>query len=199
MRTNCKARKHMRLLVASLLLGLSLSGCATIQSGSHHDESATFDGYRTFSWMSEDPMIVGAGEGPPVSPLTQKKIVNAIDGELTRKGFVYTASREAADFVLSYTVGTRERIEASSYPSAYRGSWGWHLYGRYYYETEYVHRTYTEGTLGVDIFDGKTKQPVWHGWASKTISTSDRKNPAPSIDKAVMAIFEDFPPGTKGG
>lgn len=194
MTNNCRAGIRLRILVALLSLGLILSGCATIKTGSHFDEAATFDGYRTFSWISDDPMIVGAGEGPFVSPLTQKKIVNAIAGELTRKGFVYTANRDKADFVLSYTVGTRERIEASSYPSAYQGAWGWHLYGRYYYETEVVHRMYTEGTLGVDIFDGKTKQPVWHGWATKTISSADRQDPTPSINKAVAGLFAAFPP-----
>ncbi len=187
-------RKHRLRLALFLLLGLFLNGCATMTSGSHHDETASFDRYRSFSWIGDEPLIVGAGDSLPVSPLTQKKIVDAIEGELTRKGFVYTANRETADFVLSYTVGTRERIEATSYPSAYQGTWGWHLYGRYYYETEVVHRTYTEGTLGVDVFDGKTKQPVWHGWASKTISTSDRKDPSPSIEKAVSALFAQFPP-----
>ncbi len=177
-----------------LLAGFFLSGCATVKSGSHYDESASFEGYRSFSWITDEPLIVGAGDSLAVSPLTQKKIVDAIAGELTRKGFVYTADRDSADFVVSYTVGTRDRIEATSYPSAYHGAWGWHLYGRYYYETEVVHRMYTEGTLGVDVFDGRTKQPVWHGWATKTISTSDWEDPSPSIDKAVTALFAQFPP-----
>ena len=194
MASNSGARTRTRIVVAALLLGLSVSGCATIETGSHRDEAATFDGYRTFSWISDNPMIVGVGESAMISPLTQKKIVDAITGELTRKGFVYTANRDNADFVLPYTVGTRERIEATSYPTAYQGPWGWHLYGRYYYETEVVHRMYTEGTLGVDIFDGKTKQPVWHGWATKTISSADRQDPSPSIDKAVAGLFAAFPP-----
>lgn len=177
-----------------LLLGLILSGCATIKSGSHHDMSASFEGYRSFSWIGDEPLIVGTDESPSLSPLTRKKIVDSIARELTRKGFVYTADRSVADFVVAYTVGTRDRIEATSYPTAYRGAWGWHLYGRYYYETEVVHRMYTEGTLGVDIFDGKTKQPVWHGWATKTISGADRQDPSASIDKAVAGLFAAFPP-----
>ena len=180
-----------------LLLGIALSGCASIKAGSHYDESASYDHYKTFSWIADQPLITGNGVEPSISPLTQKKIVDAIAQELERKGFAYTPTRDAADFVVSYTVGTRERIEATSYPVSYRGAWGWHLYGRYYYQTEVVHRTYTEGTLGVDVFDGKTKQPVWHGWASKSISTADRNNPEPSIAKAVAAIFEDFPPGSE--
>jgi len=181
MNIDCRSGSCWRLPVTFLLLGLLLSGCATIKTGSHRDETASFDDYRTFSWIADNPMILGRGDSPSVSPLTQKKIVDAIAGELTRKGFVYAADRSAADFVLSYTIGTRERIEATSYPSAYQGAWGWHLYGRYYYDIEVEHRMYTEGTLGVDVFDGKSKQPVWHGWASKTISTSDREDPSSSI------------------
>lgn len=181
---------------AILLTAVVLGGCATIKSGSHHDEMASFDHYRSFSWIADQPLITAPGASPPISALTQKKIGDAIKAELIRKGFVYSSNREAADFVVSYTVGTRERIEATSYPSAYRGAWGWNLHGRNFYTMEVEHRVYTEGTLGVDVFDGKTKQPSWHGWASKTINSSDREDPAPSIDKAVTALFADFPPGS---
>lgn len=195
MNSNDRSGVYFRLPAAFLLLTLLLSSCATIKTGSHRDESASFEGYRTFSWIADNPMIVGQGASATVSPLTQEKIKDAIVGELTRKGFDYTQNRNEADFVLAFTVGTRERIEATSYPSAYRGAWGWHLYGRHYYDIEIEHRMYTEGTLGVDVFDGETKQPVWHGWASKTISTSDRKDPTPSIAKAVTALFANYPPG----
>lgn len=177
-----------------LILGLSLSSCATIKSGSHRDESASFEAYRSFSWIADEPLIVGSGSDPLVSPLTQKKIADAIVDELARKGFSYTDDRGAADFIVAYTVGTRDRIEKTSYPAAYQGAWGWHLYGQSYYDTEVVHRMYTEGTLGVDIFDGKSKQPVWHGWAMKTISNADRQDPTPSIDKAVTELFATFSP-----
>lgn len=179
-----------------LLLGALLTGCATIRTGSHQDESVSFGQYRTFAWIAADPIILGAGEQPPISPLSRKKIVQAIEDELRKKGFTYSANPDQADFVVSYTVGTREKIDSTSYPRAYSGEWGWHIYGRHYYLTEVEHRSYTEGTLGIDIFDGATKQPVWHGWATKTISISDRQNPSPSIQKAVAGIIERFPPMT---
>ncbi len=194
MKNHTTTRRYGNWFLYGLVLSLFLSGCATIKSGSHHDESASFNHYKTFSWIADQPLIVGAGERPGVSPLTQKKIADAIKGELTRKGFVYSANPNTADFVLSYTVGTRDRIEMTSYPSVYQGAWGGRLYGRYYYDMEVEHRMFTDGTLGVDVFDGKTKQPVWHGWATKTISVSDRQDPAPAIDKAVAALFGNFPP-----
>jgi hypothetical protein len=186
--------KHATNIVTILVLGILLSGCATIRTGSHQDETVAFSDYSTFAWIAENPLILGAGEKSSISPLTQKKIVQAIENELSRKGFTYTEDPDQADFVVSYTVGTRERIDETSYPVAYRGAWGWHMYGRYYYQTEVVHRTYTEGTLGIDVFDGKTKQPVWHGWASKSVTSADREDPSPVIKKAVAAIIKRFPP-----
>lgn len=181
-------------VLAVIIISLAGSGCTTIRSGAHLDEAADFKDYRRFSWIADDPLIVGAGQALPVSPLARKKIEDAILAELTEHGFVFVADREAADFVVSYTVGARDRIDATSYPVGYRGAWGWHLYGRYYVGAEVVHRTYTEGTLGIDVFDGKSRQPVWHGWATKTITRSDRDDPTASIRKAVSAIFARFPP-----
>lgn len=183
-----------KVVLAVLLLGAMLSGCATMNGGSHYDELATFGHYQTFAWIADNPLIGGAGDRPPISPLSQKKIVQAIEDELSQKGFTYTANPDQADFVVAYTVGTRERIDATSYPNAYRGAWGWHMYGRHYYQAEMVHRMYTEGTLGIDIFDGKTNQPVWHGWASKSVTSADRNDPSPVIRKAVTAIIKRFPP-----
>jgi hypothetical protein len=45
----------------------------------------------------------------------------------------------------------------------------------------------------VDIFDNKSGKPVWHGWAEKTVTDSDRSNPGPAIKTGVGGIFESFP------
>lgn len=183
-----------RTVAAVLVLGAFLTGCATIESGAHHDETASFNNYQSFAWIAANPLIPGGQNQPTISPLTQKIIVQSIEDELVRKGFRLVENPEQADFVVAYTVGTRAEIVSTSYPSSYGGAWGWHMYGHYYYQTEVVHRTYTEGTLGIDIFDGKSKQPVWHGWASKTVTSADRDNPSPAIQEAVAAIIKRFPP-----
>jgi len=189
-----EGNRRWRTYSALCLLSALLAGCATVKSGAHHDALASFDSYESFAWIGDKPLILGDGAQPSISPLAEKKIVEAIKNELVKKGFTYSENPDQADFVVAYTVGTREKIEATSYPTAYRGVWGWHLYGRYYYQTEVVHRTYTEGTLGIDIFDGKTRQPVWHGWASKTVTSADRNDPSPAIQDAVAAIIKRFPP-----
>ena len=65
---------RLQTVVVLFLIGAFLSGCATIRSGAHHDESVSFDGYQSFSWIADDPMILGAGNQPPISALAKKEI-----------------------------------------------------------------------------------------------------------------------------
>ena len=169
-----------------------ISACATIQTGSHYDETTNFGEYQSFSWVDEDPYITGEA-AVLVSPLAQQQIKDAIHSQLEQKGYLYTQDRGNADFAVSYTVGTRETIRIDSYPVEYRGSWGWHVPYSYYSYRDVSAHTYTKGTLGVDIFDNESGKPVWHGWAEKTVTPSDRQDPTESIEEGVKLLFADFP------
>ena len=52
--------------------------------------------------------------------------------------------------------------------------------------------SYTEGTLAIDVFDGKTHVAVWHGWATRRIGDSTDR--AKLVDEVVGAILAKFPP-----
>jgi hypothetical protein len=176
------------------LAASSLAGCTTISTGANYDETTNFGAYKTFSWISEDPYIVAAGAtDAPVSPLTRSKIQNAIRTGLEAKGYTFLEQRDGADFVIAFTIGARQEISVDSYPAPYYGAWGWHVRGSRYYVHELSTHTYTKGTLGVDVFDGASKQPVWHGWAEKTVTQDDRKDPTPAINAAVTKLLEEFP------
>lgn len=175
-----------------LMLASFLGGCATINTGSHFDETANFGAYKSFSWIDDDPLI-SADTSIPVSALAQSMIKSAIQSELEQKGYAFTQDRSDADFVVAYTIGTREKIRIDSYPAYYRGRWGWHVPYSYYYYREISAHTYTRGTLGVDIFDNESGKPVWHGWAEKTVTQSDRADPGPSIKEGIGMLFESFP------
>ena len=181
-------------LVCAVVLGATLAGCSTLKSGAHYDEFASFDGYRTFSWIDADPLVTEDPNERPVSPLAQQKITNAIAGALERKGFIFQDDRDSADFVVAYTVGTRDRLEIRSYPHAYRGDWDWRPFGRTFIAADVYEDAYTEGMLGIDIFDGRTKRPVWHGWATKRVLDEDREDPTPAIREGVRAVIDRFPP-----
>ena len=184
-------RRFVGFFVLLLLVG-TLSACATIKTGSHFDATTNFAAYKSFSWIDNEPYI-SAPSAIPVDALSKSMIKAEIQAQLERLGYTFTDSRNNADFVVAYTIGTRDEIRVNSYPSNYRGYWGWHVPYSYYYFHDISVHTYTTGTLGVDIFDNKSGKPVWHGWAEKTVTDSDRSNPGPAIKAGVGGIFESFP------
>ncbi|MGI9327503.1 MAG: DUF4136 domain-containing protein [Pseudomonadales bacterium] len=176
------------LTAACLLCTALLIGCASpIKAQSDFDPNANFGAYRAYSWISEHPLKLGA---PNASPLFESRAMRAISRELDAKGYRFEPDPNNADFVVSFFLGARDKTRVTSYPSAYRGSWGW---GAPYHQNVDV-RNYTEGTLSIDLFDVRSHQPVWHGWAVKTISGSDQANPTPVINEIIATILAKFPP-----
>lgn len=179
-------------ILLSLLLVTLLTACATpMRARSDYDSRNDFSRYQSFAWIAEDPLITPRDSGVQVSPLNRRRIVEAIESQLASKGFRKAADTSGADFILSFTVGARERIDVQSYPVRYHGYWGW---GRAYVGYEADVSTYRQGTLAIDVFDASSNQPVWHGWATKRITDRDVETAAQQIPAAVAAILADFPP-----
>jgi len=191
-------RTRMNLLGMIAFVAL-LSACAsTFEASYDHDSSNNFSNYQTFAWISKNPMKVGQAATVP-NPLLEPRIMSALEKALVAKGYKWVGDAASADFVLSFTVGSRDEIKVDSYPSmsmgygtGYPGRWGGAYYGVSTTETSV--RQYTKGMLAVDIFDVKDRRPVWHGVATKTINESDRDNIEATVQAAVDAIIAGFPP-----
>ena len=186
------------LMFVTAFLSLGLVACASgFKATYDSDPSHDFSGYQTYAWMSANPMIVGPTNRMP-NPLLEPRIMAAMEGVLNMKGYSKVDDPEAADFVLSFTVGSREEIQVNSYPATYagygyRGAWGWG--GPYYgMATETQVRQYQKGMLALDIFDVKEHRPVFHAVAEKSITESDRKKAEETIQAAVDAVLQAFPP-----
>lgn len=172
------------------LLGMMISSCTSFQTHSDYDSQADFSEYATFAWISDQPFIQPRGHSDPyISPLDLQRIEKTIESVLLSKGYRQLEDNSKADFVVSFTVGARDKIDVTFYPSPYHGSWRWPYYG----EAVEAH-TYTEGMLAIDIFDRAMGQPVWHGHARKRITGSDTEQAGPLIQEGVAAILSDFPP-----
>lgn len=169
---------------------VTVSSCATIRADSDYDNAADFTRFHTYAWVAESPLIRAESGRVDVSALNVRRIREAIERELAERSFELAATREAADFGVSFTVGARDMITVDDYPPYYRGDWHW---GYPYYSSVDI-AMYTEGMLAIDVFDNETREPVWHGWARKTILRSDIRNPEATIEAAVAAILEAFPP-----
>lgn len=185
-----------------ILTSIVLSACASTFKATHdHDANHDFANYHTFAWISENPMKVSTAVSS-INPLLEPRIMVAVEVALGHKGFQLVNNPQSADFVLSFTVGSREKIKVDSYPSmsmsmgygtGYPGHWGW---GAAYHccASDTQVRQYTTGILAIDIFDVKERRPVWHGAASKTINDKDRENMGQTIKAAVDAILAGYPP-----
>jgi len=153
------------------LIALTLSACTTLQGGSDFDQSANFSGYHTFAWMPRERY--GSS-----NPLVVQRAQDAIQAELVHKGFSHVGDSAAADFVVDFTIGARERMDVHAYPAPYGGWYGGYpgWWGYPYWGTELDVRQYREGTLSIDVFDARSHRPVWHGWAKKELTQADMEH-----------------------
>ena len=55
---------------------------------------------------------------------------------------------------------------------------------------------YKVGTLIIELFDGTSKNLIWQGSASNTLSSNADKN-VKSLDKNAQKMFDHFPPEPK--
>jgi Domain of unknown function (DUF4136) len=167
-----------------------LASCATTpEVTSDFDRSANFATYHTFAVMQrERPAIPSA--------LVATRTEDDIRQELQRKGYTLAADPASADFTVDFTIGAQERIRINSYPATYAGPWvpGAASWGTSYWGSNVDVRQYREGTLAVDVFDGRTHRPVWHGRAQKNLTRKDLEKPAEPISEAVSSVLAKFPP-----
>jgi len=176
-------------LLVPALAALALIGCATLQVGSDYDKSVSFANYHAFALMQREHKDTD-------NPLVPVRAEDAIRDELTRRGYQLVSDPASADFVVDFTIGSQERTQVTSYPYPYAGPWwgGGYWWGGPYWGGGIDTYTYQEGTLSIDVFDGHTHRPVWHGWAKKTLSRSDIEHSEGPIKQAVAQVLGKFPP-----
>lgn len=173
-------------ILVSFFMALVLASCATPRVYTDHDPAAQFSTYRTYSWREKPDKA---------PPLVARRIVDAIDAQLAAKG--WNQVPEGGDVALAAHVASRQEYELDTfYNDPFWGGWGWrHHWGMgATWGTTRV-RSYTVGTLVLDMFDTRTRQAIWRGTAEGTVSRNPEKVNA-DIQTAVNKMFAGFPPGT---
>ncbi len=164
---------------------LLMSCIAPMEVVSDHDSSVDFAQYRSYAWIADMPLIAAEDSAVSLTQFDVQRIETAIESELAAKGYRRVELDEAPCFVISFTVGARDKITIESFPDRYRGVW----YGRWPHYGPQAD-SYEIDDLGIDVFDETKKEPVWHGAVTKGTS-ADSQLP---IDEAVRAIIAQFPP-----
>jgi hypothetical protein len=128
------------------------------------------------------------------NPLNADRLRAAIQYNLAGKGIQEAANRRSADCVVGYAMGTRQVFD--DYYGGFGVGWGWgggwghRGYGGFGYDGPYVR---DETRISVDLFDAKTRVPIWHASVSQSVSDLTGPNAVDKINLATTAIFSKFP------
>ncbi len=131
------------------------------------------------------------------NPVNEARLRTAITANLAAAGVQPAANGQAADCLVGYGIGSRTSIEGA-YPVGwgwgwgYGPGWGWRggLGGYWGWDEPYV---YHEGIIAVDLYDGKSKQPIWHASVNQNLQSAVGADAEQKIDKAVAALFTKYP------
>ena len=174
----------MRKLFAAAGAALAVAACSGISTTSDWDQSYDFSSLSTYAWMAQ-------GLEAGVSEIMLRRMYVAVDDELATKGFTLTEP-DQADFLMAYHTGTQDRQQYDTYGYGAGGWWGGYWGGGM---TTTTVRTYTEGTLILDMVSREENELIWRGSASKTIDEMDSpEQRVKTVQAAVAKLLKDFPP-----
>jgi len=172
----------MRFLFFGLLACLALACTPGVEAHSIVLPGYDLSRFETFSF--------GAAEDAPpdfhASPRTaevRSRVRQIVASLLRDRGFV--EKPEGGDFLVQIACGRREReverMVPVPHPLPKRPGW---------FE-EHELEDLVEGALVVDVFDGKTHEPVWHG-AARVEVQSDRVDES-LLRRATAKVLDSFP------
>ena len=148
-----------------------------------YDHNANFGQYKTYSWekvQTKDPLMVD-------------RIKDAVNAALAAKGWTQVDS--GGDVSVVAMEITKNQQTLNTFYDGFGGGRRWGGFGGFGDATTTT-ETYQVGSLVVDLFDAKSKNLIWRGSSSDTLSTKADKN-TKNLDKGVQKMFAHFPPEAK--
>lgn len=198
MMTTTSASKRPAMVLAVALVVSALGACAAPTTAIDYDAGVDFANYKTYQWVPPDAVGLAGPEDPRISPVARERMRAAVDQALLARGF---AKATPPDFLVTLRVDLRDRRYVDQWgphpdPLWWRRGFRHQRFGPFGYDPFFGRptvRTVTEGTVAVDMFDAETKQPIWHGHASR-LGARDDIHPG-DVQRMASAVLADFPPG----
>ncbi len=173
-------RNGLAVAALSCCIAGALAFADTKTDYNHHTD---FTRYHTYSWIkvqTDDPLWVD-------------RITSAVNSQLSAKG--WTQQQSGGDVSIAAYGSMHEERTVQTWYDGFGGGWRWRGFGDGMATTT-VEKT-PVGALTIDMFDSSTKQLVWRGSATDTLSDKPEKNEK-KLDKSVEDMFKKFPPESKG-
>ncbi|WP_340064838.1 DUF4136 domain-containing protein [Ascidiimonas aurantiaca] len=179
--------KAMRFILP-LVAAMVLTSCASVRVATDFDRQVNFTEFKSFAFFK--PGIDKA----EISDLDKKRILRAIEAELTSKGFVKS---EEPDLLVSIFTNEKERVDVwNNWGWGWGPGWGWGWgwgpgwgWGGNFSTVT----TRTEGVLYIDIINAENKELVWQGKGTGYLTDNMEKKEA-RIREFVREILLQYPP-----
>jgi Domain of unknown function (DUF4136) len=182
---------------AAAALAVGAAACTSLPVTTDVNPNMSVTNCHTYAFAQEH---VANGYQPAAygNPLNAERLRNAIAANLAARG-IQAAPTGAAECVVGYAMGTRQVFDQFygggpgwgwGYGWGYRGGaywgggWGW--------DGPYVR---DETRIAVDLFDAKSRTPIWHASVNQYVSDMTGPNAEAKINEGTAAIFSKFPVG----
>lgn len=168
------------------VLILILSACNSVRIASDYDTSANFDQLKSYAFHKNSIDKV------EISDLDKKRILKAIDEEMTAKGFTKS---ESPDMLISIFTKDNTRVDVWNNNFGWGWGWGWG-WNPWMWGGRTSVSTVNEGILYIDIIDARKKELIWQGEGSGVL-TQNTKKKEEKIREFVRRILSQYPPQKK--
>ncbi|HEX2667309.1 MAG TPA: DUF4136 domain-containing protein [Gammaproteobacteria bacterium] len=171
---------------AALLL---LAACAP-RVYVEQDDSAGLQGYHRFAWVTppagpvRDPILD--------SQILESRVHNAVSADLKARGFEEVAADGDPDFMVTYHTSSKQKLESTGASFSFGIVDAFpHGFGSVAFPVGNDVQTRDEGTLMLDVIDGKSKRLAWRGWTTGLLNQDNYSDK--SVAEAVKNILDKFP------
>jgi hypothetical protein len=187
--------RNLALATAAGAVGLGLAACTTLPVTTDANPNMSVSNCHTYAFANEH---VANSDHPAAygNPLNAERLRVAVASNLAAKG-IQPADRSTAECVVGYAIGSRQVF--NDYYAGW-GGWGYGgwgrrggFYGGWGWDGPYVN---DETRIAVDVFDNKSRTPIWHASVSQSVSNLTGPNAEAKISEGTAAIFAKFPIAT---
>ena len=154
------------------------------------DKEVDFSKYKTYTFLTWQDDI-----DQLMNDFDKKRIRDAFKEQMDMRELEMVES--GADMTLSLYLVIDQKTSVTGYTNYYggagmgyrRGGMGW---GMGHSTTNYTENDYLEGTMVLDVFDGKSKDQIWQAVGVGTVTEKPEKREK-SIPKSVKKLMKKFP------
>lgn len=180
-------------LCAALCL---LVGCAALGPEISSDRNPVIDVSQLKTWAWVDPL---GTDRAGYEAIVTTRLKNVVQDELEARGMRYSeeAPQARVNFYVNLEEAQEVRVISRMRPGLHFDYYGYYGYrvGLYdlWMEDTLTTRSYTRGTLTIDVVDVASSKVAWTAKAQGRVTRAALDDPDTAVRDVVTAMFEQFP------